>query len=155
MLFRSRAIYYAAWWAPDRDVPAANELWTTLRDAAGLYHGAVAAELGPNRWHITADHLDQTHEPGERAPLFYDMRQFCTDVLGAPDGSPANGSDAHAMAKMFMAYWRVQRGTSHDDDNIWLNAHAIRRDMNNKARGIRARLAELEEAVKKKEHAAA
>lgn len=36
-----RAIYYAAHWIPDRDVPNADELWTEVRDAAGFTPGGA------------------------------------------------------------------------------------------------------------------
>jgi hypothetical protein len=35
----ARAVYYAAYWKPDREVPLADAMWEELRDAAGFEKG--------------------------------------------------------------------------------------------------------------------
>lgn len=45
------ALYYSAYWHPDRPVDEAA-LWTAVRDAAGIAHGKTAEKLGSDR---TAD----------------------------------------------------------------------------------------------------
>lgn len=42
------ALYYAAYWHPDRPVDEAK-LWTAVREAAGLIPGHSTQILGPDR----------------------------------------------------------------------------------------------------------
>lgn len=44
----ARDLYYAAHWYPDRECDA-MQLWTTLRDAAGIEPGRTAEVLGSPR----------------------------------------------------------------------------------------------------------
>jgi hypothetical protein len=43
------AVYFAAYWHPDRPVENEQALWTVLRDAAGIEPGQTAKKLGPDR----------------------------------------------------------------------------------------------------------
>lgn len=42
------ALYFAAYWTPDRECEA-QALWTELRDAAGIEPGQTGDKLGPPR----------------------------------------------------------------------------------------------------------
>jgi hypothetical protein len=45
-----KAVYYAAWYKPDRgDDEEHVKLWTTLRDAAGFRPGGATLQLGPRK----------------------------------------------------------------------------------------------------------
>lgn len=46
-----RAVYYAAYWKPDRTTDVCPEtLWAQLRDAAFIKPGQTRKILGPSRW---------------------------------------------------------------------------------------------------------
>jgi 2-hydroxychromene-2-carboxylate isomerase len=82
-------LYYAANWTPDRDCPAI-ELWTAVRDAAGLEPGKTAGTLG-SQWKSSAAPQKAATTAEER---YQNLAKAVSDLYYAANWTPDRDCEA-------------------------------------------------------------
>jgi 5'-deoxynucleotidase len=85
------ALYFAAYWHPDRDVDEQG-LWTAVRDAAGITPGQTGARLGPDRSPVSAMGRSEcpycTSDNEAIRSTYYDQTcEGCVKRMGRPDNT--------------------------------------------------------------------
>jgi hypothetical protein len=102
-----RAIYFAAYWHPDRPLKHEEWLWTTLRDAAGITPGESSKQLGP----------DQSLRPEETATT--------PEVRLNDDGTldEVCGTGAH-LEQMDKDHWFLEVLNGDKSVAVWLHSRS-------------------------------